>query len=79
MLQDHTTAQVTVPDFETLTMYRGMKLAVGGAEASLGYEQVNLSATRVDPGSVTRHVDHDDVGIVPVGESPAVVIYRASQ
>jgi len=122
VLQDHTTAQITVPDFAKLTMpqarailhaadlirgaivtvpwqefsihvhpgtaapgdifqallYREMKLVVGGAEASLGYEQVHLPAARVDPASVTRHDDHDDVRIVPVGESPAVVRYRAA-
>ena len=122
MLQDHTTAQITVPDFAKLTMpqarailhaadlirgavvtvpwegisihvhpgtatpgdifqalvYREMKLVVGEAEASLGYEQIHLPAARVDPGSVTRHDDHDDIRIVPVGESPAVVRYRAA-
>jgi hypothetical protein len=46
---------------------------IGEAEASLGYEQIHLPAARVDPGSATRHDDHDDVRIVPVGESPAVV------
>jgi hypothetical protein len=51
---------------------------VGGAEASLGYEQIHLSAARVAPESVTRHDDHDDVRIAPVGESPAVVRYRAA-
>ncbi len=122
VLQDHTTAQISVPDFAKLTMpqarailhaadlirgavvtvpwegfsihvhpgtavpgdifqallYREMKLVVGEAEASLGYEQIHLPAARVDPGSATRHDDHDDVRIVPVGESPAVVRYRAA-
>jgi len=122
VLQDHTTAQITVPDFAKLTLlqarailhaadlirgavvtvpwegvsihvhpgtaapgdifqalvYRELKLVVGEAEASLGYEQVHLPAARVDPGSVTRHDDHDDIRIVPVGESPAVIRYRAA-
>ena len=122
VLQDRTTAQVTVPDFAKLTMpearpilhaadlirgaavtvpwegitihvhpgtatpgdifqalvYRELKLAVGEAQASLGYEQIHLPAARVDPGSVTRHDDHDDIRIVPVGETPAVITYRAA-
>jgi hypothetical protein len=122
VLQDHTTAQIAVPDFAKLTMlkarailhaadlirgavitvpweglsihvhpgtavpgdifqallHRELKLVVGEAEASLGYEHIYLPAARVDPGSVTRHDDHDDVRIVPVGESPAVVKYRAA-
>jgi hypothetical protein len=33
---------------------------------------------RVDPASVSRHDDHDDVRIVPVGETPAAITYRGA-
>jgi hypothetical protein len=59
-------------------VYRELKLTVGEAKASLGDKQVHLSAARVDPGSVTRHDDHDDIRIVPVGETSAVIRYRAA-
>ena len=68
----------TPGDIFQALVYRELKLVVGGAEASLGYEQIHLPAARVDPGSVTRHDDHDDIKIVPVGESPAVIRYRAA-
>ena len=59
-------------------VYRELRLSIGEAQASLGYEQIHLPAARVDPGSVTRHGDHDDIRIVPVGETPAVITYRAA-
>ena len=68
----------TPGDIFQALVYRELKLVVGEAQASLGYEQIHLPAARVDPGSVTRHDDHDDIRIVPVGETPAVIRYRAA-
>ncbi len=68
----------TPGDIFQAMVYRELRLAVGEAQASLGYEQIHLPAARVDPGSVTRHGDHDDIRIVPVGETPAVIRYRAA-
>lgn len=68
----------TPGDIFSALVYRELKLAVGQAQASLGYEQLYLPAARVDPGSVTRHDDHDDIRIVPVGGTPAVIRYRAA-
>ena len=68
----------TPGDIFQALVYRELTLAVGGVQASLGHEQIHLPAARVDPGSVTRHGDHDDIRIVPVGETPAVIRYRAA-
>jgi hypothetical protein len=68
----------TPGDIFQALVYRELRLSVGEAQASLGYEQIHLPAARVDPGSVTRHGDHDDIRIVPVGETPAVITYRAA-
>ena len=68
----------TPGDIFQALVYRELRLAVGETQASLGYEQIHLPAARVDPGSVTRHGDHDDIRIVPVGETPAVIRYRAA-
>lgn len=54
-------------------VYRELTLAVGEAQASLGYEQIHLPAARVDPASATRDDDHNNVRIVPVGETPVVI------
>lgn len=67
----------TPGDIFQALVYRELTIAVGEVQASLGHEQIHLPAARVDPGSVTRNGDHDDIRIVPVGETPAVVTYRA--
>lgn len=70
-------AAVPVGIFSAL-LYRELKITVGGVEASLGYEQVHLPAARAERGSLTHHGDHDDIQIVPAGDIPAVVRYRAA-
>jgi hypothetical protein len=120
VIQDHTTAQLRVPDLAELTqhqareflrvaelmrgaaisvpweilvmcrrpgtspppeglfstlLYQELSISIDGQQASLGYQQVHLPAARVDPGSETRHGDHQDIRIVPAGGACAVFRY----
>ena len=119
-LQDHTTAQLLIPDMAKLThaearrilhvaeltrgaaisapweglavhlrpdarppsqdifsglLYQELRMSVGAIEVRLGYQQVYLPAARAEPGSLTRHDDHHDIRIVPVGGTQAVIRY----
>lgn len=119
-LQDHTTAQLLIPDMAKLThgearrilhvaeltrgaaisapwegldvhlrpdarppsqdifsglLYQELRMSVGAIEVRLGYQQVYLPAASAEPGSLTRHDDHHDIRIVPVGGTQAVIRY----
>ena len=117
-LQDHTTAQLLIPDMAKLThgearkilraaelirgaaisapwegfavhlrpgaspppqdifsalLYQELSISAGTTEVSIGYQQVYLPAARAEPSSLTRHDDHHDIRIVPVGGTQAVI------
>ncbi len=54
-------------------LYQELSISAGTTEVSIGYQQVYLPAARAEPGSLTRHDDHHDIRIVPVGGTQAVI------
>ena len=56
-------------------LHQELRMSVGTTDISLGYQQVYLPAARAEPGSLSRHDDHHDIRIVPVGGAQAVIRY----
>jgi hypothetical protein len=57
----------------TMLLFEKLNISVNGARVDLGYQQVHLPAVRIDLNSLTNHDDHQDVRIVPVGGTPAII------
>lgn len=60
-------------DIFSALLYQELSISAGTAEVSIGYQQVYLPAARAEPSSLTRHDDHHDIRIVPVGGTQAVI------
>jgi len=56
-----------------MLLFERLNIGVNGARVDLGYQQVHLPAVRIDLNSLTNHDDHQDVRIVPVGGTPAII------
>jgi hypothetical protein len=65
----------TADDLFSTLLYQQLIITLNGIHASVGYQQVYLPAARVEPGSLTRHGDHQDIRIVPGGGAGAVIRY----
>jgi hypothetical protein len=62
-------------DLLSTLLYQQLTITLNGIQASIGYQQVYLPAARVEPGSLTRHGDHQDIRIVPGRGAGAVIRY----
>jgi hypothetical protein len=75
----HPGADPPPADPVTMLLIEELSISVNGVRVDLGYQQVHLPAVRVDLTSLTNHHDHQDVRIVPVGGTPAIIRFAAER
>jgi len=69
----HPGASPPPADPVTMLLFEKLSISVNGVRIDLGFQQVHLPAVRIDLDSLTDHDDHQDVHIIPVGDTPAII------
>jgi hypothetical protein len=60
----------------SVLLYYELKVSIDGVDVGLGYEQVYLPSARMDIESLTGHDDHQDIRIIPVGGTAALIRHQ---